>query len=68
MAAPIRYCSPGNRCEHRVVFAVRSLQIEYLAPALMMDLLEIETQASKVRGASLDCNRYAGPTSSAASG
>jgi acyl-CoA thioester hydrolase len=35
-----------------IVFAVRSLQIEYLAPALMDDLLEVETQASKVRGAS----------------
>ena len=37
-----------------VVFAVRSLQIEYLAPALMDDLLDVETMASKVRGASLE--------------
>ncbi len=37
-----------------VVFAVRSLQIEYLVPALMDDLLEVETKAAKVRGASLE--------------
>jgi acyl-CoA thioester hydrolase len=38
----------------RVVFAVRSLQIEYLAPALMDDLLRVETQIAGFRGASLD--------------
>jgi len=37
-----------------VVFAVRSLQIEYLVPALMDDLLDVETRASKVRGASME--------------
>lgn len=37
-----------------LVFAVRSLQIEYLAPALMDDLLDIGTRVSKVRGASLE--------------
>ena len=37
-----------------VVFAVRSLRIEYLAPALMDDLLDVETRASKVGGASLE--------------
>ncbi len=37
-----------------VVFAVRRLQIEYLAPALMDDLLEVETRLSKLRGASIE--------------
>jgi acyl-CoA thioester hydrolase len=37
-----------------VVFVVRSLQIEYLAPALLDDLLDVETRASKVRGASME--------------
>jgi acyl-CoA thioester hydrolase len=37
-----------------VVFAVRSLQIEYLAPAMMDDLLVVETTAGAVRGASID--------------
>ena len=36
-----------------VMFAVRSLQIEYLAPAMMDDLLEVETSAATVRGASI---------------
>ena len=36
-----------------VVFAVRSLQIGYLAPAMMDDLLEVETTAGAVRGASI---------------
>ena len=51
----------GFGFEHRniaesdgIAFAVRSLQIEYLAPALMDDMLEVETRASKVRGASLE--------------
>jgi acyl-CoA thioester hydrolase len=35
------------------VFAVRSLQIEYLAPAMMDDLLEVETGVATVRGASI---------------
>jgi acyl-CoA thioester hydrolase len=37
-----------------VVFAVRSLQIEYLAPALMDDLLIVETGVAKARGASIE--------------
>jgi acyl-CoA thioester hydrolase len=36
-----------------LMFAVRSLQIDYLAPALMDDLLEVETSAAVVRGASI---------------
>jgi acyl-CoA thioester hydrolase len=36
-----------------VVFAVRSLQIEFLAPAVMDDLLEVETSVGTVRGASI---------------
>jgi acyl-CoA thioester hydrolase len=36
-----------------VVFAVRSLQIEYLAPAMMDDLLTVETGVTVVRGASI---------------
>ena len=36
------------------MFAVRSLQIDYLAPALMDDLLGVETQISGFRGASID--------------
>ena len=35
------------------VFAVRSLQIEFLAPAMMDDLLEVETHVALVRGASI---------------
>ncbi len=37
-----------------VVFAVKSLSIDYLAPALMDDLLTVETWTAKVRVASLD--------------
>jgi acyl-CoA thioester hydrolase len=36
-----------------VAFAVRSLQIEFLAPALMDDLLRVETSVAKARGASI---------------
>jgi acyl-CoA thioester hydrolase len=36
-----------------VVFAVRSLQIEFLAPVLMDDLLGVETRLAAVRGASI---------------
>ena len=36
-----------------VLFAVRSLQVEYLAPAMMDDLLVVETSAAAVRGASI---------------
>jgi acyl-CoA thioester hydrolase len=37
-----------------VAFAVRSLKIEYLAPALMDDLLTVETSLAKARGASIE--------------
>ena len=37
-----------------VAFAVRSLQIEYLAPALMDDLLRVETAPAAARGASIE--------------
>ena len=37
-----------------VVFAVRSLQIEYLAAALMDDLLRVETSLVATRGASIE--------------
>jgi len=37
-----------------VLFAVRSLQIVFLAPALMDDLLQVETRALKAGGASLE--------------
>ena len=37
-----------------ILFAVRRLRIEYLAPALMDDLLRIETRISKLRGASIE--------------
>ena len=37
-----------------LAFAVRSLQVEYLAPAMMDDLLEVETSVIAVRGASID--------------
>jgi acyl-CoA thioester hydrolase len=36
-----------------VMFVVRSLQIEYLAAAMMDDLLEVETSVAAVRGASM---------------
>jgi acyl-CoA thioester hydrolase len=37
-----------------VVFAVRSLQIEFLAPAMMDDLLGVETSVAAARGASIE--------------
>jgi acyl-CoA thioester hydrolase len=37
-----------------VMFVVRSLQIEYLAAAMMDDLLTVETSVAAVRGASID--------------
>ncbi len=37
-----------------IVFAVRSLQIGYLAPARIDDLLRVETEAAAVRGASIE--------------
>jgi acyl-CoA thioester hydrolase len=51
----------GHGAAHRdfaessgVFFAVRSLQIDYLAPALMDDLLRVETGVSALRGASIE--------------
>jgi len=40
--------------EQHVVFAVRRLAIEYLAPAAIDDLLRIETRVAAVRGAAID--------------
>jgi acyl-CoA thioester hydrolase len=37
-----------------VMFVVRSLQIEYLAAAMMDDLLTVETSVATVRGASIE--------------
>jgi acyl-CoA thioester hydrolase len=37
-----------------VIFVVRSLQIEYLAAAMMDDLLTVETVVAAVRGASIE--------------
>jgi acyl-CoA thioester hydrolase len=37
-----------------VLFVVRSLQIEYLAAAMMDDLLTVETVVAAVRGASIE--------------
>jgi len=37
-----------------VAFAVRSLRIEYLAPALIDDLLRVETSVAAARGASIE--------------
>jgi acyl-CoA thioester hydrolase len=37
-----------------LVFAVRSLKIDYLAPALMDDLLRVETGVAAARGASIE--------------
>ncbi len=42
-----------------VVFVVRSLQIEFLAPAVMDDLLVVETSVAAVRGASIDFKQRA---------
>ena len=36
-----------------IVFAVRSLEIHYIAPAVMDDLLRVETAIAKIGGASL---------------
>ena len=37
-----------------IVFAVRSMQIEFLAPARIDDLLSVETRAAQLRGASME--------------
>ncbi len=52
----LRQTGFGNRGlaeAHGVFFAVRSLQIEYMSPAMMDDLLRVETRVAKVGGASL---------------
>ena len=40
--------------EQGVVFAVRRLEIDFLAPAIIDDLLRIETRVAAVRGAAID--------------
>ncbi len=40
--------------EQGLVFAVRALEIEYLAPAVIDDLLRIETRLSGIRGAVIE--------------
>ena len=40
--------------EQGVVFAVRRLEIDYLAPAIIDDVLRIETRVAAVRGAAID--------------
>jgi acyl-CoA thioester hydrolase len=37
-----------------LVFAVRSLEIDYVAPAVIDDLLEVETRVAELRGAAID--------------
>ncbi len=37
-----------------IVFAVRSLQVEFLAPALIDDLLSVETRVATLRRASIE--------------
>ena len=37
-----------------IVFAVRSMQIDFLAPARIDDLLTVETRAATARGASIE--------------
>ena len=39
--------------EQGLVFAVRGLEIEYLAPAVIDDLLRVETQVTEIRGAAI---------------
>lgn len=40
--------------EHGLVFAVRSLEIEFLAPAVIDDLLRVETRLAEIRGAVIE--------------
>ena len=40
--------------EQGVVFAVRRLEVDYLAPAAIDDMLEIETRVDAVRGAAIE--------------
>jgi acyl-CoA thioester hydrolase len=40
--------------EQGLVFAVRRLEIDYLAPAVIDDLLSVETRVAELRGAAID--------------
>lgn len=40
--------------DHGVLFAVRSVQVEYLRPARFNDLLEVSAEIKDCRGASID--------------
>jgi acyl-CoA thioester hydrolase len=40
--------------EQGLVFAVRGLEIEYLAPAVIDDLLRVETRLTGIRGAAIE--------------
>lgn len=40
--------------EQHIVFAVRKLEIDYFAPAIIDDLLRVETSVARVRGAVID--------------
>lgn len=40
--------------EQSVIFVVRRLEIDYLAPAAIDELLEVETRVAAVRGAAID--------------
>jgi len=44
----ILHAEPGG-----IIFAVRRMSLEYVRPALMDDLLTVETLTSEIRGASL---------------
>ena len=41
-----------------LVFAVRSLQIEYLSPAFMDDLITVTTRIASLRGALIEFEQY----------
>ena len=40
--------------EQGLLFAVRGLEIEFLAPAAIDDLLRVETQVTEIRGAAIE--------------
>jgi len=44
---------------HGIAFAVRSLQIDYFAPAVMDDLLRVQTKVVRVGGASVQFEQLA---------
>lgn len=43
--------------EENIAFAVRSISVEFLRPALMDDIVEVETRAGVVRGPSLNLSQ-----------